>query len=116
MPLHWTRLVKRRYNQSALLAHQVARTTGLQHCPDLLRRTGRTPMLDGKTAAQRAAILAGVIDAHPRRLRHLQGRTVLLVDDVMTSGATLTACTNACLRAGAAQVRVLVLARVAKSP
>ncbi len=54
VPLHWTRLVKRRYNQSALLARQLGRETGLAWCPDLLRRTRRTPVMDGKTAAERA--------------------------------------------------------------
>ncbi len=114
VPLHWSRLVKRRYNQSALLAQHLGREIGLQVCPDLLVRTARTPVLDGKTAAQRAEALDGVIAPHPKRHQHIKGRDVLLVDDVMTSGATLAACTRACLAAGANHIFVLVLARVAK--
>ena len=112
VPIHWTRLLRRRYSQSALLAQAVARETGLAVCPDLLIRPTRTPMLDGLGAEARFATLADAIRAHPRR--RLEGREVLLVDDVMTSGATLAACAEACRAAGSGDVRVLVLARVAK--
>ncbi|NVO56842.1 ComF family protein [Rhodobacteraceae bacterium B1Z28] len=114
VPLHWSRLIKRRYNQSALLAQHLGRETGLDVCPDLLERRVRTPVLDGKTAAERAETLSGVISPHAKRKRKMQGRDVLLVDDVMTSGATLAACTQACATAGANHIFVLVLARVAK--
>lgn len=114
VPLHWSRLVKRRYNQSALLSQHLAAETGSEVCPDLLVRRKRTPVLDGKTAAQRAEILADVIAPHPRRRQQISGRDILLVDDVMTSGATLAACTQACRDAGANHISVLVLARVAK--
>lgn len=114
VPLHWTRLFKRRYNQSALLADGVGRLTGLPVCADLLQRTKRTPMLDGLTAQERAQTLRDVIRVHPRRHSYLRDRTVLLIDDVMTSGATLSACSRICLDAGARDVRVLVLARVTK--
>lgn len=114
VPLHWSRLLKRRYNQSALLAHALGREVGLSVCPDLLVRHKRTPALEGKTASQRAETLRNAIAVHPRRSKMLKGRSVLLVDDVMTSGATLAACTRVCLEAGAAHISVLVLARVAK--
>ncbi len=116
VPLHWTRLVRRRYNQSALLAQHLAAQTGLAQCPDLLVRVRRTRVLDGKGAAQRFADLDGAVRVHPGRRHRIAGRTVLLVDDVMTSGATFSACANACLEAGAAEVRVIALARVAKEP
>lgn len=114
VPLHWSRLLKRRYNQSALLARHLAYETGLGCIPDLLTRPHRTPVLDGKTAQERADVLEGSIAAHPKRKRHLNGRDVLLVDDVMTSGATLAACTRVCQAAGANHIFVLALARVAK--
>ncbi|MEX0329755.1 MAG: double zinc ribbon domain-containing protein [Ruegeria sp.] len=114
VPLHWTRLIKRRYNQSALLAQHLGREVGLECCPDLLIRNRRTPVLDGKTARERDETLMGAIDVHPRRSERLRGRDVLLIDDVMTSGATLSACARACLASGANHIFVLVLARVAK--
>lgn len=114
VPLHWTRLARRRYNQSALLAQSVGRATGLPVCPDLLVRLVSTPMLEGMTAAQRDELLTGAIGAHPRRRHRMTGQNVLLVDDVMTSGATFAACARACLNAGANQVFVLALARVSR--
>nr|WP_302478810.1 ComF family protein [Ruegeria arenilitoris] len=114
VPLHWSRLLKRRYNQSALLSLQLGKEAGLPVCPDLLIRKRRTPPLEGKTAAERADTLRDAITVHPRRADRLTGRHVLLVDDVMTSGATLAACARACRTAGADDISVLVLARVAK--
>ena len=112
VPLHWSRLLKRRYNQSAVLARALARRAGLQYCPDLLRRHRRTPSLDGRSRSERFRLLGDVIGVPPRKAPALSGRSVLLVDDVMTSGATLSACADACLRAGAEEVRIVVLARV----
>lgn len=116
IPLHWLRLVKRRYNQSALLARGLSARTGLPHCPDLLVRTRRTKPLEGHSKDARFAELDAAIAVHPRRRHKIAGRPVLLIDDVMTSGATLTAATHACRQAGAAHVCVLTLARVAKRP
>ncbi len=114
VPLHWMRLLKRRFNQSALLAQTLARSTRHACCPDLLQRTKRTRSLDGLGREARFAMLADSIRVHPRRRHRIAGRPVLLVDDVMTSGATFGAATEACLRAGASEVCVLALARVAK--
>lgn len=114
VPLHRWRLFRRRYNQSALLSARVARLAGLDHCPDLLLRRQSTPSQEGRSRAERFENLEGAIIAHPRRAAGMVGRPILLVDDVMTSGATLSAAARACLAAGAAEVRVLVLARVAK--
>jgi ComF family protein len=114
VPLHWWRLLRRRYNQSALLAEAVARRAGLDYCPDLLQRRRATPMQKGRGVEARFANMAGAIRPHPRRAGRLEGRRILLVDDVMTSGATLAAAAEACLAGGAAEVRVLTLARAAK--
>lgn len=114
VPLHPFRLIRRRYNQSALLARALARETGCDWLPDALVRIRRTPGLDGRSRAERFTILADAIRPHPRAGRRLAGRDVLLVDDVMTSGATLAASAEAALASGAASVCVAVLARVAK--
>jgi ComF family protein len=114
VPLHWTRLLKRRYNQSALLSAEVARISSLAHCPDLFRRTRRTTSLDGANRDARFATLQNVIGVTAWQRHRITGRNLLIVDDVMTSGATLAACADAALSAGAAQVFVLTLARVAK--
>lgn len=113
VPLHRSRLVRRRYNQSALLARAMCDHLGLEMCPDLLQRHRRTDVLDGKNREARQAELEGAISVHPKRAARMQGRPVLLVDDVMTSGATLDACSLAVLEGGASDARVLVLARVA---
>lgn len=114
VPLNRWRLMRRRYNQSALLARALAAEIGAECCPDLLVRPVRTPVLDGLGAEARFAALDGAIAAHPRRADRIGGRRVLILDDVMTAGATLTACTTATLAAGAADVSVALLARVAK--
>ena len=108
------RLLKRRYNQSALLAQALARLTGMPVCPDLLQRQKRTKPLDGLTKELRFTSVKGAIRVHPRRRHRLVGRPVLLVDDVLTSGATLSSAADACLAAGSGPVFVTALARVAK--
>lgn len=114
VPIHWSRLIRRRYNQSAELGHALARRTGLVHCPDALIRLRKTPVQDGLTADGRFLNVAGSMEVHPKRARMLSGRDVCLIDDVMTSGATLAVASEACLEAGARRVCVLVLARVGK--
>lgn len=114
VPLHWKRLAARRYNQSALLAGALARHAGCGWLPDGLVRSRATPSLDGLTRDTRFATLQDAIRPHPRRAVELKGRPVIVVDDVMTSGATFAACGEAALRAGASDLCVLALARVAK--
>ena len=114
VPLHWSRFLKRKFNQSALLARELARELGLGYCPDLLHRPRRTGSLDGLNLSQRFARLAPSSTALARRALQMPGRPVLLVDDVMTTGATLTAAANACLASQASEVFIVALARVAK--
>ena len=114
VPLHWLRLLTRRYNQSALLARELARHAGIDHCPDALVRPRNTHTQDGRSREGRFDNMTGAILPHPSRGQRMRGRHVLLVDDVLTSGATLAAATEACLTAGAIGVSVAVLARVAK--
>ncbi len=112
VPLHRRRLLARRYNQSALLASAIGRSCGCPVVPDALRRVRATESLAGKTRRERAAIVAGVFTLRPGREASIAGRRVVLVDDVLTSGATARACTLALLAAGATYVDVLVAARV----
>ena len=114
VPLHLTRHLKRRYNQSALLARGLARGLGLQACPDALVRRSATPSLDGKGRDERYQTLDGQLAVAPSRVAQIAGRPVIVVDDVMTSGATLDAATRALLASGATSVCISVLARVSR--
>ncbi len=89
VPVHWRRLLKRRYNQAALLSRQFARGEGLDHAPDALIRVKFTGSQDGKGREARHENVARSIVPHQRRGGRMAGRHVLLIDDVMTSGATL---------------------------
>jgi ComF family protein len=113
VPLHWRRLMRRRYNQAAELARRLGRISGKAVAPDLLVRSRQTTPQERMTRGERHANQAGAIAVSRRRAGRVAGAAVLLIDDVMTSGATLSACADACREAGAARVDVLVLARVA---
>lgn len=114
VPLHWRRLLKRRYNQSAELARALSRITGKPVLPDLLIRPRATTAQKRMNREERAQNQAGAITVHPRHAgAGLSGRSILVIDDVLTSGATLGSCTEALRAAGAARVNVLVLCRVA---
>jgi ComF family protein len=112
VPLHRARLFRRRYNQAALLAKAVGRLAGCECLADALRRPRATASLGEKSAAERAAEVADAFAVRRARAARLRGRRVLLIDDVMTSGATANACAKVLLEAGAASVDVLVAARV----
>lgn len=112
VPLHRWRLMQRGFNQSVLLGAEIARATGQQIVVDALVRTRRTPSLGGLNRKARKRALAGAIAAHPGRAGRIRGASVLLVDDVMTSGATTNACITALHKAGAARVKIACFARV----
>ncbi len=112
VPLHPRRLLRRRYNQAALLASKLARTAGKPHAPDLLRRRRATPPLGEAGAAERETLVDGAFSVSRRGAARIASRRVLLVDDVLTSGATAGACARALLAAGTAAVDVLAAARV----
>lgn len=112
VPLHRRRLWLRGYNQAALLANTIAAKSGHRVIVDGLQRTRATPKLGGLGRAARARTLRGSIQANPRRAASIRGSDIILVDDVLTSGATSGACTRALLDAGAKSVRIACFSRV----
>lgn len=112
VPLHRWRIWRRGYNQSVLIAAALARRRGLEVAPDLLLRVKRTPPLKGMSPAQRRQAVRGALRLNPRRAGAVKGRSVLIIDDVFTSGATAGACARLLKRGGAAEVGVLCWARV----
>ncbi|WCR12637.1 ComF family protein [Paracoccus stylophorae] len=114
VPLHLRRLMKRRYNQAALVSTHLARARGLPHLPDLLIRRRHTEGQDHRSVSDRFANIAGALAINPRRAARIRGKAVLLVDDVMTSGATMAAAAEALLAAGSGPISVAVLARAVK--
>ncbi len=112
VPLHRRRLFTRRYNQAVLLAAALSRAAGVPVLRDALTRTKATASLGDSTAAERELEVANAFAVRPGALCAVEGRQVLLIDDVMTSGATANACTATLLAAGAVAVDVLVAARV----
>ena len=114
VPLHWRRLMKRKYNQSALLAYEISSRVNLPVMPQLLARIRPTTpqmRLDRKT---RLTNMHKAFASPPAATATLKGKCVLLVDDVVTTGATANACARALKRAGAREVRVLALARTVR--
>jgi len=115
VPLHWTRLLSRRYNQAGLLSIRLAKISQTRSIPDLLVRTKRTGTQGGKSNAGRRRNVQGVFVVNLRNKEVLHGKRVLLIDDVLTTGATVEAAARALLKGGAGAVDVLTIARVVTS-
>lgn len=119
VPLHWRRLWARRFNQAAALAGAISNISGVPVLHNGIRRVRATPQQVGLSKAERADNVQGAFRVPPEQKADIAGRRLVLIDDVLTSGATVDTCARALLRAGAAHVDVLVFARVvagARSP
>jgi ComF family protein len=115
VPLHWRRGWRRRYNQAGALARTIEGESGVAVAAEALRRIRPTEQQIGLSRPQRASNVQGAFKVAPDRQHLISGRRVVLIDDVLTSGATVDACARALLRAKAAAVDVLVFARVVDS-
>jgi ComF family protein len=112
VPLHRWKLFSRRYNQAALLAHAVGRHASLTVVANLLVRHRRTTPQGNHSRTGRRRNVRGAFHVRPRLVERIRGRPVVLIDDVLTTGATVSECARVLLRAGASRVDVLTLARV----
>ena len=112
VPLHRSRLLARRYNQAAEIARPLARRHRIAYLPDLLTRAKRTESQAGKSGAARRRNVAGAFSTRIGPRRRIEGQRVLLIDDVLTTGATAEACARVLRAAGASAVDVAVIARV----
>jgi len=112
VPLHWRRLWLRRFNQSTLLAKAISHASGVPIAETVLKRVKATAQQVGLSKTERAQNVQGAFRVPPESKAAVAGRRLILVDDVLTSGATVDAGARALLRAGAVKVDVLVFARV----
>jgi ComF family protein len=115
VPLHWRRGWSRRYNQAGVLARMIGEASGIAVSHSALERTRATAQQVGLTRTERAQNLAGAFEVPKARRKLVAGRNLVLIDDVITTGATAEAATRALLRGGAARVDVLTFARVVDS-
>jgi ComF family protein len=112
VPLHRSRLWSRGFNQSALVARELSRRLKISAAPMLLRRTRRTPALKGMSPLQRRKTVSGAFAVTDKAA--VKGKTIVLVDDVLTTGSTAEACARVLQRAGAERVELVTWARVVK--
>jgi ComF family protein len=112
VPLHPSRLLSRRYSQAAEIARPLSRLSGVAYLPDALVRRRATATQGGKSGSGRRRNVAGAFEVPARRAHQVAGKRILLIDDVMTTGATAEGCARALKAAGAVRVDVAVVARV----
>lgn len=115
VPLHYTRLIKRRYNQAALIGKEIGRESGIDFLPDGLRRIRATPTQGHLSYTERSKNVKRAFAVHPKHTDKIKDKTIILVDDVYTTGATIGECTQTLLKSGAKAVHVLTLTRVVQS-
>ncbi len=111
VPLHWTRLWSRSFNQSALIGRELARLADLPFVPDILLRTKRTPSLRGLASKQRRQTVGKAFALNPRWQGRIDGSNIILVDDVLTTGATSDGCITTLKKAGADWIQLFCWAR-----
>jgi ComF family protein len=111
VPLHWTRLFKRKYNQAALLANCLSKETKIPCLPHSLKRIKATPPQGSFSFKERQKNTERAFFISSKEALPLQNKCVILIDDVMTSGSTVSACAATLLKSGVQKVYVLVLAR-----
>ncbi len=114
VPLHWLRLVKRRYNQSSVLAIELGKLANILCFPDAIIRTRHTPPQGHKNARDRHQNVARAFDINPSYTDKISGKNIVLIDDVFTTGATIEECAKVLKSAGAKTVNVLAVARAVK--
>lgn len=114
VPMHYLRFVKRRFNQSALISLYLSKNIKIKTIPDAIKRIRKTKPQAGLTRSQRDKNVKNVFIIEKKYLPIIKGKNILLIDDVMTTGATINQCTKILLKAGAKRVNVLTLARVVR--
>ena len=116
VPLHSRRLMMRRYNQAALLVKDLSKNTGVTMCLDGLQRVRATQPQGRMVFKERQKNVRGAFTVPKKRHADIKGKTIVLLDDVYTTGATVKACTKTLLSFGAKSVHVLTLARALRTP
>jgi ComF family protein len=114
VPLHRWRLLRRRYNQSVLMGRAISKRVGISFSPDILIRKRHTVVQGHLNASERHKNVASAFTVHPKRKNNVLGKTIMLIDDVYTTGSTVNECARVLKKAGADKVYVLTLARVVR--
>ncbi len=111
VPLHWTRMWSRSFNQSALIGRALSVQSGIAFVPDILVRHKRTPSMRGLNANGRRKAVAQAFAVHPKWRDRLKGSRIILIDDVLTTGATSDGCISVLKRNGASWIQLFCWAR-----